>query len=178
MGNLQDRFRGRPELDEEFWLDRQWRALICDFIEPFEGSPADIFPHLPDVGGGAGPMKALRNWDGWGDMKQNEFYAEVIGEGDGAGQCVQGGGTEIGGEQKGPKWPGLLEGRILEGARADGQDEAIGAAKDLFRDGAEEHFPQSSATVCADDYQINMFLTDNRLQFFPDITLTDDEFVC
>ena len=177
LGSLQDHLTGHTELDHEFRLDSEWSVLFDQFLEPLEGSPAGIVPHFPDIASGAGPMKALRNRGDRSDMKQNQFHTEVVGEGDGAGQSVHRGRTKICSEQKGSKCAGVLERRIQQGTRAYGQHKTIGMPENLLRDGTEEQFPEASPTVRTDDNQVNLFLRDYRLQFFPNMSLADDKFM-
>ena len=83
-------------------------------------------------------MKTLGNRGNWENVEHKEFCSEMVGEGHGVGQSMQGGWAEICRIQKGANRFRLLDQGILVRTRAYSRDKAIGVTKDFFRYRAEE----------------------------------------
>lgn len=87
---------------------------------------------------------------------------------------MQRGCAEVCSEQKWPNWSSAPDWGILKGTRTNGQDKATGVPKDVFRHGPKDQLPQTSSSVCAEDYQVYSFLADHLFQLLPHLTLPDD----
>src|SRR5260370_573571 len=119
-------------------------------------------------------MKTFRYRGHWENVEHNEFCSEMIGERNGVGQSMQRSLREIGGKQKGVNGLRFFDQGIFRRTRTHGIYKTISMTKDLFGYGTEEHLPQRTSGVSAQDHHVHLLFADEKLQLFPDIAFADD----
>ena len=151
VGGLQDFLTRQSEVYDKFRCDYQLGVLRRQFLKSPEAGRTNILSHLQGIAS-SGAIQAFRHRDRGDNVKQNESCSKVISGRDGVWQGVQRGSAEVCCEQKGPNCSSAPDWGILQGTRTDGQNKAIGMAKDMFRYRPKEYFPQTLSSMCADNH--------------------------